>query len=110
MGTKIFDYIGLKRKILFCFTDDSVSEELKSQYYQVKESTAHSGQLQAELIQVANAGILVKDASELKDYLLILCMEFNKHKKIQCQTNEIDNYSRRSYVEVLVNELKKLNK
>ncbi len=38
MGTKIYDYLGLKRKILFCFTADENALILKDKYYKIDES------------------------------------------------------------------------
>jgi glycosyltransferase involved in cell wall biosynthesis len=108
MGTKIFDYIGLKRKILFCFTDDLVAKILKAQNYHVKESTEYSGQLQAELIHDANAGILIKDATDLKKHLISLHEEFKVNNKISANTNNSDNYSRKYYVKVLADKLKQM--
>ncbi len=108
MGTKIFDYIGLKRKILFCFTDDLVAKRLKAKYYQVKELTTYSGQLQAELIQDANAGILVKDATDLKKHLISLFEEFKVNKNIFANTNNSDNFSRKYYVKILADQLKQM--
>jgi hypothetical protein len=108
MGTKIFDYIGLKRKILFCFTDDSVAKSLKARYYKVKESDNFSGQLQAELIKDSNAGILVKDVTDLKKHLISLYEEFKVNNKIIANTNNIDNYSRKYYVKILADKLKQM--
>lgn len=108
MGTKIFDYIGLKRKILFCFTDDSIAKSLKARYYKVKESDNFSGQLQAELIKDSNAGILVKDATDLKKHLISLNEEFKVNNNISANTNNSDNFSRKHYVKILSYQLKEM--
>jgi glycosyltransferase involved in cell wall biosynthesis len=101
MGTKIFDYIGIKRKILLCFTGDREAQHLKSTYYNVNEQNNFSGSLQADLIGNTKSGVCVKDASELLIILDELYEEFSISNEIKCNSIHIDNHSRRNYVKVL---------
>jgi glycosyltransferase involved in cell wall biosynthesis len=110
MGTKIFDYLGINRKILLCFTDDKEAQKLKSAYYKVNENDSFSGSLQADLIQETKSGISVKDASELFTILEELCQEFSLSNEIKCSSTNTDNHSRRNYVEVLADFLNKNEK
>ncbi len=110
MGTKIFDYLGINRKILLCFTDDKEAQKLKSAYYKVNENSNFSGSLQADLIQETNSGIIVKDASELFIILEELCHEFSLSNKIKSSSTNTDNHSRKNYVKVLADFLNKNEK
>jgi glycosyltransferase involved in cell wall biosynthesis len=106
MGTKIFDYLGIKRKILLCFTKDKEAQKLKSAYYKVNENKNFSGSLQADLIQETKSGISVKDASELFIILEELCHEFNLYNEIKSSSINTDNHSRKNYVKGLAEYLK----
>ena len=33
LGTKIFDYLAVRRKIIFCYDDDKAAAELKDKYF-----------------------------------------------------------------------------
>jgi glycosyltransferase involved in cell wall biosynthesis len=106
MGTKIFDYLGIKRKILLCFTDDKVSNQLKEKYYKVKENENYSSNLQADLLAETSAGLSVKNSTHLLQILEELCIEFQATSEIKCCAKNTENYSRRNYVQLLANFLK----
>ncbi len=110
MGTKIFDYLGINRKILLCFTEDKEAQKLKSAYYKVNENDNFSRTLQADLIEETNSGICVKDASELYIILEELCQEFSVSNEIKCSTTNSDNHSRKNYVKLLAYFLNKNEK
>ena len=99
MGTKIYDYLGIKRKILFCFTNDKVALDLKNKYYHVDESDSPNLNMQVDLIQETNSGILVSNHEQLKVEFINLCNEFAKHKKIECNSINTQKFSRRLQIE-----------
>jgi hypothetical protein len=101
MGTKIFDYLGIKRKIILCYSEDTEALELKRKYYHVQEVESESGQLQADLINETHSGIVVKDAEHLKHVLADLWQEFSQTGDIRCDSVGIENYSRKIQVEKL---------
>jgi hypothetical protein len=101
MGTKIFDYIGVKRKIIFCYSNDLEANTLKEKYYTIEEIPTESKQLQADLIQEINAGVVVKDADQLLEVLEELCEEFESTGKIACNSIGVENYSHKKQVEKL---------
>ncbi len=101
MGTKIFDYMGIKRKMILCYSDDKEAKNLKEKYYKIEEIDGISKTLQADLIQETNSGIVVKDAHHLEIVLLDLWQEFQTTKKIACDSSGIEKYSRREQVEKL---------
>ncbi len=105
MGTKIFDYLGIKRKILLCFTDDLVSNQLKEKYYKVKENKNYSSNLQADLLELTKAGLSIRNSTDLLQILNELVNEFQTTSEIKCDAINTENYSRRNYVQVLANFL-----
>ncbi len=109
MGTKIYDYLGIKRKILFCFTNDKVALDLKNKYYHIDESDSPNLNMQADLIQETNSGVLVSNHEQLKVEFINLCNEFAKHKKIECNSINTQKFSRRLQVEILSTTFKKIN-
>jgi hypothetical protein len=101
MGTKIYDYLGLKRKILFCFTEDENAQKLKDKYYTIDESLNTNTELQSDLIKNSKSGVLVRNADELKDVLMDLLLEFKETKNIKCESQNIDQFSREFRVKEL---------
>jgi hypothetical protein len=94
LGTKIFDYIGLKRNILFCYANDPESAELKRKYYLMEETEGISGQLQQELLLKTNAGYIIQDAAHLLKKLKELYEEFKRRGYIENKTIHAEDYSR----------------
>ena len=95
MGTKIYDYIGINRTILLCYTDDEEAKKLKEKYYKVEDLEGISGHLQEDLINETSSGYVVKDARHLYNLLGELYDEFLKNGHIQCNTKNTDKYSRK---------------
>jgi hypothetical protein len=106
MGTKIFDYLGIRRKIIMCYSNDPEANILKQKYYSIDESGSDSKQLQAELIDETNAGIIVKDATHLKEVIKELYSEFKENGCIACDSKGIEKYSRKIQVERLAEIIK----
>ena len=109
LGTKIFDYLIIKRKILLCFAHDSDALKLKDKYYSLEEVEGVSQQLQAEVIEHTASGYIVKDAAHLFLLLGELCEELKKDGKIKSTTNNIDQYSRQFQTERLAKIMKAIS-
>lgn len=108
MGTKIFDYLGIRRKMILCYSDDPEALQLKEKYYNIQESETESKQLQADLIRETNSGIIVKDSQHLLEVLNDLNKEFNETGQIACHSSGVENYSRKIQVEKLAEIVKGL--
>ena len=108
-GTKIYDYIGIKRKILFCYSDDKESLSLKEKYYPIKDISGFSSHQQEEIINFTNSGIIVKDKSHLPQVLFELYDEFLKNGTIACNSINTEKYSRkegaRQLAEIVKNKI-----
>ncbi len=107
-GTKIYDYLAVKKKIILCFADDEKSNLLKEEYYCIDEFDSFSRKLQEDIIKKTNSGIIVKDSMHLKDVLPQLYFEFEKDGKIDCNSSGIDDYSRKKQTESMAKMIKQL--
>ncbi len=108
MGTKIFDYIGIKRKILMCYSNDLEALKLKEKYYTMEEIEGVSHHLQVDLIEETNSGVVVENESCLLPVLNQLYQEFEVNKKIECNSIGVENYSRKIQVKKLSEIIKNL--
>ena len=106
MGTKIFDYLGIRRKMILCYENDAEAHSLKQKYYHVDESGSESKQLQADLIKQTNSGIIVKDSQHLRQVLQDLYVEFQATGQIACDSHGVEQYSRKIQVERLAEIIK----
>ena len=95
MGTKIYDYLGIKRKIILCYSDDEEALLLKKKYYPIKELEELSTHLQEDLINETHSGIIVKDKNHLAKVLADLYDEFCRNGSIECHSINTSKYSRR---------------
>lgn len=95
LGTKIFDYLAIKRRIILCYESDREADELKEKHYAVeKEIETESKSLQADMIRATNSGIVVSDARHLKGVLYELSEELKENGSISCSSTGISKYSR----------------
>lgn len=95
LGTKIYDYLVVKRKIVLCFADDKDAVVLKQKNYPIEEIDSEEMQLQAGVIKKTNSGVIVKDSQHLLQVLHDLFNEFNKSKLISCNSKETKQFSRK---------------
>ena len=109
MGTKIFDYIGVRRRIILCYNKDEQAHELKKKYYNIEEIDGASKQLQIDLINETNSGVVVEDEEHLRKVLLELIQEFAEKGKIECHSNGVEKYSRKIQVKKLAELIRKIS-
>lgn len=93
-GTKIYEYMALNRKILFCFKSDSESKKLFHKYYPYSISSNTKMNLQEELIRNTNSGIVVTDSQHLKQVIKDLYKEFTENRFINCKSEGYEIFSR----------------
>ena len=108
LGTKIFDYLAINRLILLCFGADEKAELLRKRFFSIKEDLNASDQLQAELLNKTQGGIVVEDAEHLKRVLDELCVAFKKEGQIRCDSHDVDQFSRQLQTERLAIFLKQV--
>jgi hypothetical protein len=108
MGTKIYDYLGLRRKIIFCFAEDEESVRLKTKHFNITSRIPVNEKLQEELITNTHSGIIVKDSAQLFWVLDNLMLEFKTYKKIDCFSTGIEKYSRRNQTKKMCDFIKNI--
>lgn len=105
-GTKIYDYLGLKRKILLCYENSKEAEILKNQYYFHSIETDITPQI--DIINKTNSGVIVRDSAHLLKVLEQMYTEFQETGQIACDSVGVENYSRKIQVEKLAELIKSL--
>ncbi|MBQ3676513.1 MAG: hypothetical protein II926_04015 [Bacteroidales bacterium] len=95
-GTKLYDYIGLRRKILFCYSEDKEALQLKEKYYPLKDTESVNIHVQEDVILKTNSGVIVKNNQQLLLELSNLYSEFQSTGAIACDSIDIERYSRKS--------------
>ena len=108
-GTKVFDYVGLKRKIILCFSEDAESLDLKTDNYHLDKDFDNGKQLQREMVEATQSGVIVKDQDHLYQTLLDLLKEFKEKGSIACNSVNVERYSRKIQVEQLANLIKTIH-
>lgn len=106
-GTKIYDYLMVKRKILFCFTADEEAEKLKEKYLEIDKDLEKVFNPQIEIIESTKSGVILKNKNELKEELKKLLEEFNVKGFISCESKDIEKYSRENQLAKLAHLIKK---
>lgn len=104
IGTKIYDYIGLKIPILFCFSNDQQALLLRDKHFDMKDYKGMDFDVQEKLIKNKNAGFIVQDTEHLLEILNNCLIEFNQTGKIKSQTKDSGEFSRKTHT----NEFAKL--
>ncbi len=100
-GTKIYDYLAVKRRILLCFTNDKEALELKKKHYPLPRNNAFSQHLQKEIIAYTGAGYAIGDKDDLRDVLMALHQELQETGAIKCHSVNVEGYSRKKQAEKL---------
>jgi len=108
IGTKIYDYIGLKIPILFCFSDDKKALKLRAKHYKTKDYEGMTQNIQQKVIQEKNAGIIVKDSKHLLEVLNNCLEEFKQTGKIKCNTKDSEEFSRKHQTGKLADLIKQI--
>lgn len=110
IGTKIYDYIAIKRKILLCFSEEPAAMDLKEKYFTSDFDNSTDQNAQANLILEKDAGIIVKNKEHFLEVLNDLYKEFSETGQIECHSKDISEYSRKAQTEKLAELIKSIVK
>ena len=110
IGTKIYDYLALKRRIILCFTDDKNAYKLKKTYYNIKPKKTVSTTLQSDLLKLTAAGESIKNTKDLRKVLIKIFKEFRKYGFVEIKSKNIDNFSRKNQTKKLCKLISNINK
>lgn len=101
LGTKIFDYLAVKRKIILCFSDDNEAKKLKLKHFNIEKMKGISDSLQSEILSETRAGITVTDSDHLKEIIIDAGKELENNNEISCNSVHINQFSRKIQVQKL---------
>ncbi len=97
VGTKIYDYLALKRRILLCFSDDTQTRKLRREFYDRDEAGMMNRRVQEDMIRATQSGVIIRDERHLVDTLSDLYREFRANGCIACHSVGTEAYSRESH-------------
>jgi len=107
-GTKIYDYLALKRRVLLCYSDDPEARRLKEKHYHVDDSGSADQRALESLVNETCSGTVVRDAAHLGQVLEEMYEEFLAHGRIVCNSAGTEEYSRRTQARRMADILKRL--
>lgn len=108
IGTKIYDYIGLKIPILFCFSNDKKALKLREKYYKTTDYDGMALNIQQKVINEKNAGFIVKDTKHLLEVLNNCLQEFKETGTIKSTTKDSEEFSRKNQTGKLAELIKQI--
>lgn len=95
IGTKIYDYIGLKRPILLCYSNDSEANKLRDKYYTMPDFKGVNNSIQQEVIEDKDAGYIAENSVHLYEILENRFAEFKANGYLKCNTKKSEEFSRK---------------
>lgn len=99
-GTKIYDYLLAKRKILLCFESEPRALKLKEDHL-VFENIDSTYSEQSTILNKTQSGIFVKNCIELQQILSLLYIDFQEGKIVDVESRNVDDYSRLNQLKIL---------
>lgn len=97
VGTKIYDYLALRRRILLCFSDDTQTRRRQREFYDPEEAGMMNRRVQEDMIRATQSGVIIRDEEHLVVTLSDLYREFLEHRRIACNSVGTEAYSRESH-------------
>ena len=95
IGTKIYDWVALRRKIIFCYKNDSKMNNDRILYYPIIDDKWINDHVQEDLITETNSGIIVENEDKLASIFKNLYNEFCQNGKIECNSVGVERFSRK---------------
>jgi glycosyltransferase involved in cell wall biosynthesis len=96
VGTKIYDYLALRRRILLCFADDSQTRGARGVQY-LNEGEMRRRRVQEDMIRSTRSGVIIRDEEDLVDTLADMYREFIEVGRIECNSVDTEAYSREAH-------------
>lgn len=109
-GTKVFDYMALRRRIILCYSADPEAKLLKDAHYNLEVGADADQGILERMVEETKSGVVVRDAAHLRQVLTDFYREFKSNGGLTCEPVGIEKYSRRSQVEQLAGLLKGLTR
>ena len=96
-GTKIYEYLAIRRKILLCYINDEEANELHRQKYIINGATDEDQVIsrQKEIIEQTKSGFSIVNKKDLIATLKNLHGKRNNKEELGFTSGDISDYSRR---------------
>jgi len=107
-GTKIFDYLALRRRVLLCYADDPEARELKARHYNLDLAPGADERALERMVTETRSGVVVRDAAHLRRVLEDFSAELREKGALDCPSVGVEAYSRRTQAGRLAALLKEL--
>jgi hypothetical protein len=91
-----------------CFSNDEEAKVLKRKYYNIESNSDADECLQERIILDSQSGVVLENTDSLFDELVNLQTEFEINRKIECNSINVENYSRKIQVKKLAEIIKSL--
>jgi hypothetical protein len=98
-GTKIYDYLGIKRHILLCYQNSTEANQLKDRYYFNSIETDIMPQI--DIIAQTKSGEIIKDSDHLIDVIKKLYSDFSEFGEVKCTSINTEVFSRKEQTRIL---------
>ena len=108
IGTKIYDYMAMHRRIVLCYSHDVEADQLRKKYYPESVIPGMKDTIQADMIIETNSGIVAQDKQHLLQIMQSISKEFSKTGFVACNSSGYEQYSRRKQTEKLANLVEEL--
>jgi glycosyltransferase involved in cell wall biosynthesis len=107
-GTKIYDYMALRRRVLLCYSDDREALRLNEELYNIRPPSGGENRAQEAILSATGAGVAVRDPGHLRSVLEEMRREFMATGGISCASHDVERYSRRTQADALADLLRAL--
>ena len=94
LGTKIFDYLALKRHVLLCYANDPDANRLRVAHYNLEIGDQDDDRVLETVVRETRAGTVVQDAEHLRVVLTRLIDTFRLTGAVPCESLGTEKYSR----------------
>jgi glycosyltransferase involved in cell wall biosynthesis len=109
VGTKIYDYLALRRTILLCFADDTQTRGARGVHY-LNEGGMIRRRVQEDMIRATRSGVIIRDEEHLVDTLSDLYQEFLENGRIACNSVDTEAYSRESHARSMAEVIRSVSR
>jgi glycosyltransferase involved in cell wall biosynthesis len=107
-GTKIYDYLALRRRVLLCYTGDREARRLSEECYNIRPPSGAEIRAQEVILSATGAGVAVRDPGHLRMVLEDMRREFVATGAISCASHDVEGHSRRTHAGALADLLRSL--
>ena len=107
-GTRIYEYLALRRRILLCYSEDPDALLLKKRHYFMDPLPGSDEHMLEGMVTRSHAGVVVAGPDHLRRVLLDMYAEFKSTHRVSCDSRDTTLYSRQAHAASLARILRGL--